>query len=70
MVRERVTVSQHEIGLSGETRSVAIAVMVAAYTASGYLFGVMQGLAGVVTFAAAMLATYFILYRGASNAGN
>ncbi|WP_311171798.1 hypothetical protein [Halobellus ordinarius] len=65
MVSDRVTVRQRGVGLSGENRTLAIGVMVAAYAASGYLFAVSEQLAGIVTFAAAALATYFILYRRA-----
>jgi hypothetical protein len=65
MVRDRVTVRQRGVGLTGENRTLAIAVMVATYAASGYLFALSEQLAGIVTFAAAALATYFILYRRA-----
>lgn len=67
LVRDRVITRQYGIGLRGGNRNLAVGVMAFAYAASGYLIANFETVAGLVTFAAAALATYFLMFRRADD---
>ncbi|WP_256289933.1 hypothetical protein [Halobellus inordinatus] len=62
-VRDRVTMRQYGLGLSSGNRNIILTVMAFAYAAAGYLVGVGEGTAAIVTFAAAAAVTFFLQYR-------
>ncbi|MFD1599360.1 hypothetical protein [Halobellus rarus] len=67
MVRDRVSMRQYGLGLQGEQRSTALGIIALAYAASGYIVATSETFAGLVTFAAATLAVYFLFYREESD---
>lgn len=62
-VRDRVTMRQYGLGLSSGNRNIVLTVMALAYAAAGYLVGVGEGMAAIVTFAAAAAVTFFLQHR-------
>lgn len=59
-VRDDVRIRHYGLGLTGDSRIAALAIMSFAYAASGYLWANHELIAGLVAFLAAALATYVL----------
>jgi hypothetical protein len=62
-VRDNVTLRQYGLGLTGDARDVAIAIMALAYAAAGYLWGADMGASSVIALLAGGFATYALFFH-------
>lgn len=62
VVANRVSLRQGGVGLDGDAKNFAVGIMAFAYAGAGYLWSMTSPVAALVTFLAAGLVTYLLLF--------